>query len=397
MTVAVLGAGLQGICAALALRERGHRVVLIEQDREPMGRASLRNEGKIHLGFIYANDPTFRTARLMLTSAAQFAPLLDRWLPGRFDWSALRSKPFVYLMMRDSLVEPAGLLAHYSRISATVADAEYAPYLGAPFGRMWRRIPVPPFVNAEHVSAAVETEEVAVDVAALRRAICAALPAQPEIDCRFGSRVEGLQRSSDGFVVRTVDRDGNAMSIGADRVVNCLWDHRLAVDRDLGLVPARSGAYRLKYRVMAELPPDLRDIPALSLVLGQYGDVVPWRGASYLSWYPACRRGWSTALTPPPEWSAPCRGESDPGVASDVAAQTLAAFESIIPGMSRARVTAVDAGTIFAWGDRDIDRPESELHERHDVGVHEQDGYFSIDTGKLTCAPYFAAQLAQRF
>jgi len=64
--------------------------------------------------------------------------------------------------------------------------------------------------------------------------------------------------------------------------------------------------------------------------------------------------------------------------------------------MASARVSSVDAGTVVAWGDRDIDRPDSELHERHDIGVHEHDGYFSIDTGKLTCAPYFAQQLAAR-
>ena len=38
-----------------------------------MNRVSLRNEGKIHLGLIYANDPTFKTARLQLTGGLRFA------------------------------------------------------------------------------------------------------------------------------------------------------------------------------------------------------------------------------------------------------------------------------------------------------------------------------------
>ena len=176
MTIAVLGAGLQGICAALAARERGHDVILLEQDRRPMNRASLRNEGKIHLGFIYANDRSLRTARLMLTSALEFTPLLDRWLPGRFDWTTLRSRPFVYLVMRDSLVDPDLLFAHYDGVATAVgSELKGRQYLGAPLGAPWQRVPVPSFVNPDRVVAAVETEEAAIDVYAFRHTICAGL------------------------------------------------------------------------------------------------------------------------------------------------------------------------------------------------------------------------------
>jgi glycine/D-amino acid oxidase-like deaminating enzyme len=395
MTVAVLGAGLQGICASLALQERGHRIVLIEQDRDPMGRASLRNEGKIHLGFIYANDPSFRTAELMLTSAVQFAPLLDRWLPGCFRWNALRSTPFVYLVMRDSLIDPDALFAHYDKVAAGAALEAGSDYLGSPLGRVWQRIPVPSYAAADRVAAAIATEEVAIDVAEFRRMLCAALSSQPGIEGRFGWRVDGLHRCGEGFQVRAIDSNGVRQRLSADAVVNCLWDGRLATDRELGIVAGRQHVYRLKYRVLAELPPALGHIPALSFVLGQYGDVVPRPGGSYLSWYPACRRGWSSALSPPADWAAACRGDVERDVAADIASETLTGLDAVIPGMTSARVTAVDAGVVVAWGDRDIDRPDSELHERHAVGVLAQDGYFSIDTGKLTCAPYFADQLAR--
>ena len=395
MTVGVLGAGLQGICAALALLERGHHVVLIEQDAHPMGRASLRNEGKIHLGFIYANDPSFRTAQLMLTSALQFAPLLDRWLPGRFNWNRLRSAPFVYLVMRDSLIEPESLFAHYEKVAASAAEAAGSgSYLSRPLGRLWQRIPLPPFVDPDRVAAAVATEEVAIDVGECRRIVCEALQSRSGLDRRYGCRVERVQRCGKGFHVSAVDRDGGEQRIAADVIVNCLWDSRLAIDRDLGILSRRKHVYRLKYRVMAALPPSLRQIPALSLVLGQYGDIVPHTGSSYLSWYPACRRGWSSSLSPPPEWDAPCRGDVAPDVAETIASETLAGLDQVIPGIARSRVTAIDAGIIVAWGDRDIDERQSELHERHAVGIQAQDGYFSIETGKLTCAPYFADQLA---
>ena len=47
--IAIIGAELTGCCVALELARRHHDVTLIEQDALPMNRASLRNEGKIHL------------------------------------------------------------------------------------------------------------------------------------------------------------------------------------------------------------------------------------------------------------------------------------------------------------------------------------------------------------
>ncbi|MFM8527875.1 MAG: FAD-dependent oxidoreductase [bacterium] len=52
----VIGGGIQGSTLALALAEKGVRSAIVEAAPAPLGRASLRNEGKIHLGFFYALD-----------------------------------------------------------------------------------------------------------------------------------------------------------------------------------------------------------------------------------------------------------------------------------------------------------------------------------------------------
>jgi len=79
--ILVLGAGIQGACVALAAAHNGYRVVLVDQAQQCLQKTSLRNEGKIHLGYVYANDGGFKTADLMVQAALWFAPLLDRWLP----------------------------------------------------------------------------------------------------------------------------------------------------------------------------------------------------------------------------------------------------------------------------------------------------------------------------
>jgi glycine/D-amino acid oxidase-like deaminating enzyme len=52
--VGVLGGGLQGCCTALALAERNVRVVLFDKNEALLSRAAVANEGKIHLGYMYA-------------------------------------------------------------------------------------------------------------------------------------------------------------------------------------------------------------------------------------------------------------------------------------------------------------------------------------------------------
>ena len=48
------------------LAERGHEVDLFERRAEAVSQASFANEGKIHLGFIYAKDGGLRTADRMI-------------------------------------------------------------------------------------------------------------------------------------------------------------------------------------------------------------------------------------------------------------------------------------------------------------------------------------------
>ena len=181
--------------------------------------------------------------------------------------------------------------------------------------------------------------------------------------------------------------------------MNCLWSGRLAIDAQMGARPTRPWVYRLKYRVFADLPSDLASrLPSLTIVLGRYGDIVTRAGerSAYLSWYPACLRGWETGLGMPDAWRGPTDGNVDPDVAAVVARDTLDAFDAIVPGIGGAAPTDVRAGVIVSWGATDIDDPGSELHERKDIGVQGGDGYYSIDTGKLTCAPLFASRLVER-
>ena len=59
MRLAVLGGGLQGTCVAMALADAGHYVDIFDENERLLSQASKRSEGKIHLGYVYANDREF--------------------------------------------------------------------------------------------------------------------------------------------------------------------------------------------------------------------------------------------------------------------------------------------------------------------------------------------------
>ena len=63
MRVGVLGGGLQGCCVAIELANRGIDVTIYDKNDTLLSRAAVANEGKIHLGYMYAGDPTLSTPK----------------------------------------------------------------------------------------------------------------------------------------------------------------------------------------------------------------------------------------------------------------------------------------------------------------------------------------------
>jgi glycine/D-amino acid oxidase-like deaminating enzyme len=412
--IAIIGAGLTGCCAALELARRGHRVTLIEQDALPMNRASLRNEGKIHLGLIYANDPTLATARLQLRAALRFRPLLERWLGARMARIGV-STPFDYLVARDSLLGPEQLANFYEQVDALCgAELEVdasLDYLGLRPERLAWRLgagEVPGQFAGGPVQAVFRTQERAIDTDDLAAAVREAVAAEGRISVLAGHQVVGVERLSAG---RTTDHTSDARAnfavtgtahgepfrIEAAQVINASWERRLGIDRTLGIAPRPGVLHRLKYRVICRTPAALAGCPSITIVIGRYGDVVIRPGGTaYLSWYPAGLQGWAPGVEPPREWDSACRGEPPADVAARVAEATVAALSQWVPALADAEVLQVDAGAIVADGQTDVDDVASGLHARVKSGVMSQGGYHSVDPAKLTSAPLFALEVAER-
>jgi hypothetical protein len=387
----------------MALAEAGIRVDLYDKNDRCMSQASAQNEGKIHLGYVYANDRSLRSARTMVRGAIAFAPLLRRWLGSGVDRLPV-STTFHYAVHRDSLLTVEEIALHLRQTHALAVEessGRRVDYFGAdyraPPERMDERACRGLF-DGDTVAAAFRTEEVGIDPEALAGLIRARLAADPLIRCRLNAYVHAVcPHNGNGTLDVDVDVSGCRMREPYDHVVNALWDGRLAVDRTAGVRHSAPWLFRVKHYLRVTAPAVTAHIPSTTIVLGPFGDVVAYRGGDlYLSWYPAGLRGSSSDLTPP-SWPLVL----DQSAADDMRCRILEGLRRSIPSLGLLtdeviECWRVNAGIIFAWGSGDISDPASRLHERHVIGPLSRERYHTVDTGKLTTAPYFGQMVAGR-
>ena len=400
MRVGVLGGGLQGCCVALSLAQHGIHVTLFDRNDRLLSRAAVANEGKIHLGYMYANDPSYSTARMMMRGALSFAPFFARHLGLPYD-SMTVSRPAVYVVHRDSQRTPEQVSQYLATVHALIRDASEGrreAYFGRDLSdqpRTWTAGQREATFDPEFALAAFATPELAIDPVTLAEALRERIGADRRIDVRLDHEVLSVE-DSDGLDVST-DTSGGAVRERFDHVVNALWDGRLAINEKRALRPNRPWLHRLKYGVSFRLPAGAKLATSATFVSGPFGEVVSYAdGLTYLTWYPVCLQGTSRDVTPP-EWSTyppePLRSHLLEG--------TLQALAQLVPSLralnpQELKDVTVKGGVIVAWGQTDIYDPASELHRRFEIGVTSTGRFHSVDPGKLTMAPYFADICAGR-
>jgi glycine/D-amino acid oxidase-like deaminating enzyme len=400
MRVGVLGGGLQGCCLALELAERGVHVTLFDKNAALISRAGAANEGKIHLGYMYANDPSFKTAAMMARGALAFAPFMKQFLAA--DSAAFEtSLPAAYVVHRDSQ-RPTDDVAAYIRVAhekiVQAANGKPAQYFGQDIStppRRWTRAQREAEFDTGVAVDAYETSEVAINPLALAREIGSCVLNHPKIDVQLNCEVQAAEDEGDSIAI-TIERSGERMRQSFDHAVNALWDGRIALDKSFGVPITRPWLHRLKYGVSIKLPPAATAPQSATFVSGPFGEVVTYPDRQiYLTWYPACLREVTKSVSPP-DWPNRCEGP----LRDQIIAETLSQMSAFIPALRDLDPDAlpdaiVKGGAIVAVGETDIYDPNSELHNRYQIGTTSTGRYHSIDPGKLTMAPYFAKQFAE--
>ncbi|MBP6794992.1 MAG: FAD-dependent oxidoreductase, partial [Saprospiraceae bacterium] len=390
-SVGILGGGMQGCCMALLFKKSGFRVTIIDQAASLISRASSNQEGKIHMGFIYAKDPSCKTGFKLLNDGLHFDTCLEELLEKTIPWDGLKSKKFIYLVPRDSLCSVDHLQLYFKKLQdkyeSILASYPHLSYLGSRPENISYSIPVPEYVNESHFIHCFQTEEVAVSQSKLRDLVLKKL-LEKEINVKLNTKVIGIKKQA-AYQYEVTTPEG---SQSFDFLVNCLWENQQIMDQQLGCNDRREINLRLKFGITSSYLNELSFIPSISMVSGQYGDFVNFQTSTdpkmYFSWYPISRYGMVVDQSIPEEWNDICNHNFPDHLFQFQIDNQLAIYQKLFSKNFKFIDPQLVPGIIVARGNEDIGNHESELHQRSENPVFCSDGYFSISTGKFTSIPY---------
>ena len=276
--IAILGGGMLGTCTGLELARRGARSTLFEGASSLLQGASRWSEGKIHLGFVYAGDPTLGTARRLIPGGLAFAGLVERLIHRSLD-AFITEEDEIFLVHRDSVANPEAFEAYGRRTAELVREAASQPdapqYLCDVTRAAIRRLSpseLGRITSADEVVAGYRVPERSISTVALAELVQEAVASEPLIEIRAGTWVTAVERGSDGrFDVRADAASVAPPDAPFDVVINALWEGRPAVDASLGIKPIAPWSHRFRAAVFAHAP----DVSFQSAVVctGPFGDV----------------------------------------------------------------------------------------------------------------------------
>lgn len=395
--VAVLGAGIMGSSVALFLARGGARVSLFDSAAAPFSGASRWNEGKIHLGYLYAGDRSLETARGVLPGGLTFKPLTEELL-GCSIAPAVTAEDDIYLVHRDSVATVDQTRAYFEAVTALAREhpgaGDYLVDLGQ--SRALSPAELDEITDPRVVRAGFRVPERSVSTGWIADRFLQALEAENGIEMRMGCRVGAVEPVGGKWSIHGSDRPhrGRLQQAGFDFVVNALWHGRIEVDRTVGLEPEPGWSHRYRLSLFVRTGQTVQ-APSAVLATGPFGDMKNYTGRDfYLSWYRAGLMAEGEEVAPPPIPPMDAAGRR-----ATIAAVTEH-LGNLLPAarrvMDEAVEVRVEGGWVFAKGKGSLADPAATVHRRDRFGIGQVGSYFSVDTGKYSAAPLLARQIADR-
>ncbi len=239
----VIGGGLFGAYAAILLADRGHRVTILEQDRDLLTRASFVNQARLHSGLHYPRS--FLTAKEALSRYHEFR--------NRFP-AAVRDFTQIYAVAtHNSKTSGTDFAAFISRLEQTVVEIDPNKWF-----------------HRGTVSRSFQVSEPSFDAVQLRRLIKEEIEARPRIRVLLNTGVTGGKLQGDRVLLRL----SNHQSIWADGLVIAAYASTNAVRLALGLSPLPL-TFELAEVVLGSVSSDLQN-HGFTVMDGPFWSMMPF-------------------------------------------------------------------------------------------------------------------------
>lgn len=389
LRIAVLGAGIMGCSVALSLARKGAHVSLIDHASQPFAGASRWNEGKIHLGYLYAADPSLDTARKLIPGGLGFRDTVEDLL-GCDISAAVSPHDDIYLVHRRSVVDVNAMSDYFDAVSRLVREQPQADrYLGGRGHVAASRLTAAELSNvtaSEHILAGFRVPERSVRTNWLADGYIAAIGSERSIDLILNTSVKSVAASAERWLVVADPRIEGEF----DAVVNSLWENRAVVDAASGFASPDETSYRFRASVFLHTERHC-SLPNAVIALGPFGDIKNYNAHDlYLSWYPVGLVEHRLGAPVPVDLNAEVRHR--------IAESTVEALRDYFPDLPaivrQSSSLTLAGGWVVAHGTGSLADIGSPLHRRDRFGVSRFGSYYSVDTGKYATAPWIAERLA---
>ncbi len=246
----IIGGGFYGARLGLMLRALGRTVLLVEREPMLLGRASLRNQARVHNGYHYP-----RSMLTSLRSRMNYARFL-----GEYADCVDRSFPHYYAIARSSKVTGAQF-------------AEFCRRIGAPFGEAPRAVSA--LFDMSRIESVFAVTECAFDAAKLRQRVAREL-VDAGVTVSVGTEAVRIEPTAGGGAVVTLRRRAaqSESTAHADLVLNCTYsriNHVLA-GSSLEMIPTKHEVTEL---ALVE-PPAALGGAAVTVMDGPFFSLMPY-------------------------------------------------------------------------------------------------------------------------
>ncbi len=389
--IIIMGGGIQGCCVALYFAKSGYKVCIIDKNNNLLSGASANHEGKIHLGFVYSNDKTFGTAEKMLVDALNFSKSIEYLIDEKIDWDKLKSKKFIYLVPKNSLVKEKELddffeliQIKYTQLLNTDKDLNY---LGKRPDKIYNKINIPDNFSSDFFECCYETEEYSINQTILNEKIIECIK-KNNVTIFLQNNIENVNKINNFFEIIT-----DKGTYYSDKLINCLWDGKNKIDNCVIKTKTFDTNYRFKFGIISNKIDSLTNHNSITMVNGPFGDFVNFNDYMYFSWYPYSMKGFLCSDKPPDNWSISNLIKDEKLFLSS----HTEIFNYIFQQKFNFINPKIIGGIIVAKGNKDIDDVNSTLHERNEQRIQVYDKYCTISTGKFTSAPFNAMFIKHAF
>lgn len=197
------------------------------------------------------------------------------------------AKPFIYAAPLDSMKDPESIQDYFNAASDLGESYSVVPGNRRPLhtSRL-TQAELSNLFDASKVSAAWQTEEVAIDPLAIRLALIEALYGLSRVEIRLECEVQKVEDTKRGWAVAFSMNAADESEL-FDIVINSAWEQRLAIDTTAGISQSRPAVHRYKCGLRTGNPEVVANFPSVTFLVCEYGDTVAYAEGAYINWYPA--------------------------------------------------------------------------------------------------------------